>query len=165
MASAKANSVVPPDQDAFELPKLRVSFGLEVSILRSITMAFLRLTRSVVGHTVSRCSGGLCARYRPLPSPIGLGTRSANPVAEFFDIKFCPDQPLEHNPVFAAVSKKQVSTPSQEPQASDAHRGYTQVVICRLSGGKDEPSPCETITIIRDTDVSLFAPVACYALC
>lgn len=39
-----------------------------------------------------------------------------------------------------------------------------QVVICRLSGGKDEPSPCETITIIRDTDVSLFARVACYAL-
>lgn len=36
-------------------------------------------------------------------------------MAEFFDIKFCPDQPLNNDPVFAAVSKKQVSPPAPGP--------------------------------------------------
>lgn len=41
------------------------------------------------------------------------GSESATDlVAEFFDIKFCPDQPLNSDPVFAAVSKKQVSLPA-----------------------------------------------------
>lgn len=83
-------------------------------------------------------------------------------MAEFFDIKFCPDQPLNHNPVFAAVSKKQVSAGAGTTSARGSP--MVQVVICRLAGGKDEPSPCETITIIRDTDVSLFAHVTCHAL-
>lgn len=29
--------------------------------------------------------------------------------AEFFDVKFCPYQPLDRDPVFAAVSKKHAS--------------------------------------------------------
>ncbi|SPO05803.1 related to `extra sex combs` protein (WD-40 repeat family protein) [Cephalotrichum gorgonifer] len=95
MAPARTSSLVSSDQEAFELPRLRVSFGLESD-----------------------------ARY--------LGAQE-DAVPEFFDIKFCPDQPLSQDPVFAAVSKK-------------------QVVICKLSRVKDDTNPCETITIIRDTD-------------
>lgn len=56
-------------------------------------------------------------------SRLGRGSGSAaNPVAEFFDIKFCPDQPLNNDPVFAAVSKKQVSLPVPG-RVSLAHQG------------------------------------------
>lgn len=34
----------------------------------------------------------------------------ANSHLEFFDVKFCPYQPLDCDPVFAAVSKKHVSS-------------------------------------------------------
>ncbi|KID61922.1 WD40 domain-containing protein, partial [Metarhizium hybridum] len=53
-------------------------------------------------------------------------------VAEFFDIKFCPYQPLDCDPVFAAVSKK-------------------HIVICKLSP-RGESNPCDIINIIRDDD-------------
>ncbi|QLI65982.1 Polycomb protein eed [Metarhizium brunneum] len=54
-------------------------------------------------------------------------------VAEFFDIKFCPYQPLDCDPVFAAVSKK-------------------HIVICKLSPSTGESNPCAIINIIRDDD-------------
>ncbi|PHH75875.1 hypothetical protein CDD83_4347 [Cordyceps sp. RAO-2017] len=54
-------------------------------------------------------------------------------VAEFFDVKFCPFQPLDRDPVFAAVSKK-------------------HIVICRLSQNSGDANPCEIISVIRDDD-------------
>ncbi|KAK7423774.1 hypothetical protein QQZ08_008929 [Neonectria magnoliae] len=59
-------------------------------------------------------------------------------VAEFFDVKFCPYQPLDCDPIFAAVSKK-------------------HVVICRLSQSSGDANPCEIITVIRDDDVEASA--------
>ncbi|KAE9566999.1 hypothetical protein CGMCC3_g16869 [Colletotrichum fructicola] len=56
-----------------------------------------------------------------------------DPVPEFFDVKFCPYQPLNARPVFAAVSKK-------------------HIVICRLTATADDLNPCEIISIIRDDD-------------
>ncbi|KAF5635182.1 hypothetical protein F25303_8553 [Fusarium sp. NRRL 25303] len=53
-------------------------------------------------------------------------------VAEFFDVKFCPYQPLDAQPVFAAISKK-------------------HVVICTLSHTADN-NPCEVLSVIRDDD-------------
>ncbi|KAL6920777.1 hypothetical protein FSHL1_004754 [Fusarium sambucinum] len=53
-------------------------------------------------------------------------------VAEFFDVKFCPYQPLDAPPVFAAISKK-------------------HVVICTLSQTTDS-NPCEVLSVIRDDD-------------
>ncbi|KAF4952384.1 hypothetical protein FGADI_6816 [Fusarium gaditjirri] len=58
-------------------------------------------------------------------------------VAEFFDVKFCPYQPLDAQPVFAAISKKHASLPS--------------VVICTLSQTADN-NPCEVLSVIRDDD-------------
>ncbi|KAG8414292.1 hypothetical protein J3459_014885 [Metarhizium acridum] len=52
---------------------------------------------------------------------------------EFFDIKFCPYQPLDCDPVFAAVSKK-------------------HIVVCKLSPSTGESNPCDIINIIRDDD-------------
>ncbi|KAJ6784981.1 hypothetical protein PWT90_08127 [Aphanocladium album] len=49
-------------------------------------------------------------------------------VAEFFDVKFCPYQPLDCDPVFAAV------------------------VICRLSSHTGDSNPCSILSIIRDDD-------------
>ncbi|KAF4512975.1 hypothetical protein G6O67_000298 [Ophiocordyceps sinensis] len=54
-------------------------------------------------------------------------------VAEFFDVKFCPYQPLDCDPVFAAVSKK-------------------HVVLCRLPQNSGDANPCEVIKVIRDGD-------------
>jgi hypothetical protein len=56
-------------------------------------------------------------------------------VAEFFDVKFCPYQPLDAAPVFAAISKK-------------------HVVICTLSQTSDS-NPCEVLSVIRDDDVGI----------
>ncbi|XWW95019.1 hypothetical protein V2A60_002969 [Cordyceps javanica] len=49
-------------------------------------------------------------------------------VAEFFDVKFCPYQPLDCDPVFAAV------------------------VICKLSSNTGDSNPCSVLFIIRDDD-------------
>ncbi|KAM0443726.1 hypothetical protein ACHAO4_010470 [Trichoderma viride] len=54
-------------------------------------------------------------------------------IAEFFDVKFCPYQPLDHEPVFAAISKK-------------------HVIICRLTKDPNEANPCQVINVIRDDD-------------
>jgi polycomb protein EED len=54
-------------------------------------------------------------------------------VAEFFDVKFCPYQPLDQDPVFAAVSKK-------------------HIVLCRLSHNSGDSNPCKVIGVIRDDD-------------
>ncbi|KAJ4864512.1 WD domain, g-beta repeat domain-containing protein [Trichoderma breve] len=54
-------------------------------------------------------------------------------IAEFFDVKFCPYQPLDHEPVFAAISKK-------------------HVVICRLTKDTGDVNPCHVINVIRDDD-------------
>ncbi|KAL7926349.1 WD40 repeat-like protein [Trichoderma austrokoningii] len=54
-------------------------------------------------------------------------------IAEFFDVKFCPYQPLDHEPVFAAISKK-------------------HVIICRLTKDPSEANPCQVINVIRDDD-------------
>ncbi|KAH8127255.1 WD40 repeat-like protein [Trichoderma asperelloides] len=54
-------------------------------------------------------------------------------IAEFFDVKFCPYQPLDHEPVFAAISKK-------------------HVIICRLTKDPNETNPCQVINVIRDDD-------------
>lgn len=59
-------------------------------------------------------------------------------VAEFFDVKFCPYQPLDCDPIFAAVSKK-------------------HVVICRLSQSSGDANPCEIVSVIRDDDVEASA--------
>ncbi|OHE90996.1 WD domain-containing protein [Colletotrichum orchidophilum] len=56
-----------------------------------------------------------------------------DPVPEFFDVKFCPYQPLDARPVFAAVSKK-------------------HIIVCRLTAAADDSNPCEIISIIRDDD-------------
>ncbi|KAF4446487.1 hypothetical protein F53441_9891 [Fusarium austroafricanum] len=53
-------------------------------------------------------------------------------VAEFFDVKFCPYQPLDAAPIFAAISKK-------------------HVVLCTLSQTADG-NPCEVLSVIRDDD-------------
>ncbi|KAK5998190.1 Polycomb eed-B-like protein [Cladobotryum mycophilum] len=82
------------DESAFELPKLRVSFGFEND------------TRFLDNDNV----------------------------AEFFDVKFCPYQPLDCDAVFAAVSKK-------------------HIVLCRLSQNTGDSNPCEVINIVRDDDV------------
>ncbi|KAG5983849.1 hypothetical protein E4U55_006999 [Claviceps digitariae] len=82
------------DDDLFELPKLRVSFGFEND-----------------------------TRYLD---------RDDN-VAEFFDVKFCPYQPLDQDAVFAAVSKK-------------------HIFVCRLSKHTGDSNPCEVIQVIRDED-------------
>ncbi|TDZ16591.1 Polycomb protein esc [Colletotrichum orbiculare MAFF 240422] len=54
-------------------------------------------------------------------------------VPEFFDVKFCPYQPLDATPIFAAVSKK-------------------HIIVCRLTSTADDSNPCEIISIIRDDD-------------
>ncbi|KAF7543260.1 hypothetical protein G7Z17_g10878 [Cylindrodendrum hubeiense] len=56
-------------------------------------------------------------------------------VAEFFDVKFCPYQPLDCDPIFAAVSKK-------------------HVVICKLSQSSGDANPCEIVSVIRDDDLN-----------
>ncbi|UPL02663.1 hypothetical protein LCI18_013597 [Fusarium solani-melongenae] len=86
------------DDNAFELPKLRSSFGFEND-----------------------------AEYLENDN-----------VAEFFDVKFCPYQPLDASPVFAAVSKK-------------------HVVICRLNQTSNDTTPCEVLSVIRDDDVEASA--------
>ncbi|CAM1511124.1 Fc.00g086370.m01.CDS01 [Cosmosporella sp. VM-42] len=86
------------DDAAFDLPRLRVSFGFEND------------TRFL---------------------------ENDDNVAEFFDAKFCPYQPLDRDPIFAAVSKK-------------------HVVICRLSQNGDS-NPCEVISVIRDDDAEASA--------
>ncbi|KAF9770408.1 hypothetical protein IL306_012062 [Fusarium sp. DS 682] len=55
-------------------------------------------------------------------------------VAEFFDVKFCPYQPLDAQPVFAAISKK-------------------HVVICTLSQTADN-NPCEVLSDVNDLATS-----------
>ncbi|KJZ78103.1 hypothetical protein HIM_02740 [Hirsutella minnesotensis 3608] len=80
--------------DAFDLPKLRVSFGLEND-----------------------------TRF--------LG--NDDNVAEFFDVKFCPFQALDCEPVFAAVSKK-------------------HIVLCRVLRTAGDANPCEVLRVIRDDD-------------
>ncbi|KAH7133473.1 WD40-repeat-containing domain protein [Dactylonectria macrodidyma] len=57
---------------------------------------------------------------------------------EFFDVKFCPYQPLDCDPIFAAVSKK-------------------HVVICRLSQNSGDANPCAILNVIRDDDVDASA--------
>ncbi|RDA85599.1 hypothetical protein CP532_0895 [Ophiocordyceps camponoti-leonardi (nom. inval.)] len=52
---------------------------------------------------------------------------------KFFDVKFCPYQPLNCDAVFAAVSKK-------------------HVVLCRLRHGSEDANPCEIMSVIRDDD-------------
>ncbi|PFH55188.1 hypothetical protein XA68_10469 [Ophiocordyceps unilateralis] len=59
--------------------------------------------------------------------------KSEDNVAEFFDVKFCPYQPLDCDAVFAAVSKK-------------------HVVLCRLCQTAEDANPCEVIRVIRDDD-------------
>ncbi|KAF4982083.1 hypothetical protein FZEAL_2235 [Fusarium zealandicum] len=86
------------DENAFELPKLRLSFGFENDT------EFLENDN----------------------------------IAEFFDVKFCPYQPLDSNPVFAAVSKK-------------------HVVVCSLSQDPGDANPCEVLSVIRDDDVEASA--------
>ncbi|KAK0388690.1 hypothetical protein NLU13_4933 [Sarocladium strictum] len=54
-------------------------------------------------------------------------------VPEFFDVKFCPYQPLDQDAVFAAISKK-------------------HVIICRLSRNTGDKNPCSVISVIRDDD-------------
>ncbi|KAL3962944.1 hypothetical protein ACCO45_004467 [Purpureocillium lilacinum] len=52
---------------------------------------------------------------------------------EFFDIKFCPFQPLNCDPVFAALSTR-------------------NIFLCRLSRDSRDTNPCGMINIIRDDD-------------
>ncbi|KGQ09357.1 Polycomb protein esc [Beauveria bassiana D1-5] len=49
-------------------------------------------------------------------------------VPEFFDVKFCPYQPLDCDPVFAAV------------------------VVCKLSSDNGDSNPCSILSVIRDDD-------------
>ena len=55
--------------------------------------------------------------------------------AEFWDAKFCPYQPLNQDPVFAAISMK-------------------HIVICKVSSHAGDVNPCQVISVIRDEDVS-----------
>lgn len=63
MAPARANGVVSSDQEAFDLPKLRMSFGLEVSGFPNERGGGPNADAAelVVGHTVPGSSGGFCA--------------------------------------------------------------------------------------------------------
>ncbi|KAF5025192.1 hypothetical protein F66182_2768 [Fusarium sp. NRRL 66182] len=71
---------------------------------------------------------------------------------EFFDVKFCPYQPLDAAPVFAAVSKKHVSLPwIGPPRENKQLLTLGQVVICTLSQTADA-NPCEVLSVIRDDD-------------
>lgn len=109
----------------FDLPRLRVSFGFEV-ILRTCLPSDGALTAAAERYAVPQVrrqrSGYVLA---PIPTslsrtswpdgsfvcPLHLLSPFLTPrvAAEFFDVKFCPFQPLDCDPVFAAVSKKHVS--------------------------------------------------------
>ncbi|OAR03049.1 hypothetical protein LLEC1_06282, partial [Akanthomyces lecanii] len=93
---------------AFHLPKLRVSFGFENDA------KFLNN-----GDDVSGMSKEIVRREEAL---------LIDPFAEFFDVKFCPYQPLDRDPVFAAV------------------------VICKLSSDTGDANPCSILSVIRDND-------------
>ena len=62
MAPARTNGVVSSDQEAFDLPKLRMSFGLEVSGFPNKSGDSLNANAVgvVVGYTVPGGSGGFC---------------------------------------------------------------------------------------------------------
>ncbi|KAH6607893.1 WD40 repeat-like protein [Trichoderma cornu-damae] len=72
-----------------------------------------------------------------LRTSFSLEVNTKAPHSQFFDVKFCPYQPLDHEPVFAAISKK-------------------HVVICRLTKDTDDVNPCHVINVLRDDDVSDF---------
>ncbi|KAK4065711.1 uncharacterized protein Triagg1_8480 [Trichoderma aggressivum f. europaeum] len=94
------------DDVNFELPKLRTSFSLEASIQ-------FRSQSSILPAVYERLT--------------------VQKWIEFFDVKFCPYQPLDHEPVFAAISKK-------------------HIVICRLTKDTGDANPCHVINVIRDDD-------------
>lgn len=64
MAPARVNGVVSSDQEAFDLPKLRMSFGLEVSDFQNESGGTpgANAVGWVVGYTVPGDSGGFRAR-------------------------------------------------------------------------------------------------------
>lgn len=54
--------MVSSDNEAFDLPKLRVSFGLEVSspsAVMATSPELVELMQTAVGHAVPRGAGGL----------------------------------------------------------------------------------------------------------
>ncbi|PWI70682.1 hypothetical protein PCL_13081 [Purpureocillium lilacinum] len=106
-SSASCGAFGRPGDNPFELPKLRVSFGFEA---RTYLISCPR----------ARMFGAFLSDQRPRD-------------IEFFDVKFCPFQPLDCDPVFAAISKK-------------------HIVLCRLSQNSGDANPCEVIKIIRDDD-------------
>ncbi|OAA69046.1 WD40/YVTN repeat-like-containing domain protein [Cordyceps fumosorosea ARSEF 2679] len=100
------------DDSAFHLPKLRVSFGFEARLTDDTR--FLNNDDDVAGIVT------LLAHWVKLLANSSL--------AEFFDVKFCPYQPLNCDPVFAAV------------------------LICKLSSDSGDANPCSVLSIIRDDD-------------
>ncbi|KAM3439205.1 hypothetical protein NHJ13734_003812 [Beauveria thailandica] len=72
-------------------------------------------------------------------------------VPEFFDVKFCPYQPLDCDPVFAAVSKKHASS-KQEQARLNPRTDRIQVVVCKLSSDNGDSNPCSILSVIRDDD-------------
>jgi polycomb protein EED len=73
--------------------------------------------------------------------------------AEFFDVKFCPYQPLDCDPVFAAVSKKHASSKYEQARLN-TRTDRIQVVVCKLSSEFGDSNPCSVLSVIRDDDVS-----------
>lgn len=108
--------MVVEDDPAFHLPKLRVSFGFEAcSPTRTATA---RHSLDANANTLLRTTRGswITTTMLQVSDPF-FGIQLAAFLAksyhntEFFDVKFCPYQPLDCDPVFAAVSKKHVSLP------------------------------------------------------
>ncbi|KPM36205.1 hypothetical protein AK830_g10375 [Neonectria ditissima] len=120
------------DDPASELPRLRVSFGFENDT------AFLDNEDNVAGSQLPNVSGHSTPTVGACQLNLDLLANSIAPLTEFFDVKFCPYQPLDCDPIFAAVSKK-------------------HVVICKLSQSSGDANPCEIITVIRDDDVEASA--------
>ncbi|KAH6681139.1 WD40-repeat-containing domain protein [Plectosphaerella plurivora] len=72
--------------------------------------------------------------YVPDDDTQHLSESMGDRVPEYFDVQFCPFQPMHQDPIFAAVSKK-------------------HVLVCRISDTGDESSnPCSIIRVIRDAD-------------
>ncbi|ODA78496.1 hypothetical protein RJ55_05877 [Drechmeria coniospora] len=108
----------------FELPRLRVSFGFENDT------RFLEVDDVVAGKILSLCPDKKDDRFMRNEATTSNGYILS---AEFFDVKFCPFQPLDCDPVFAAISKK-------------------HIIICKLAQNSGDANPLEVINIIRDDD-------------
>lgn len=87
-----------------------------------------------------------------LPIPSALASKISKSNLEFFAVKFCPYQPLNADPVFAAVSKKHVScNPPNILKSTLIPR--PQVVVGKISPKSEPDGIFKTLRLVRDDDV------------